>query len=203
MGSPGVGSPGEKDFSEPLRLLVVADDDDQAARAAGAARRRTRGADVATAPPACAARCISRAVDCVVLALADGDDPEGAIRTVLSSVSDEPVVVHRDNDEGSALEAIHEGAQDYLLEPSADAGELDRAIRFAIVRKRTETRLSRQALQDPLTGLPNRALLLDRLQRRSGPLAPATELAGPPVPRPRRVQERQRQPRARGRRRGA
>jgi diguanylate cyclase (GGDEF)-like protein len=102
-------------------------------------------------------------VDCVVLAVTQVDDAEGTIRTVLSTVSDEPVVVVAATDEASALAAIHEGAQDYLLEPSTDAGELGRAIRHAIVRKRTETRLTRQALQDPLTGLPNRALLLDRL----------------------------------------
>src|SRR5581483_11069360 len=86
-----------------------------------------------------------RGVDCVVHAMTQADDSEAAIRTVLSSVSDEPVVVIATTDETSALEAIHEGAQDYLLEPSTDAGELDRAIRYAIVRKRTETRLVCQA----------------------------------------------------------
>ena len=40
---------------------------------------------------------------------------------------------------------------------------MHRSIRHAIARKRTEARLARQALHDPLTGLPNRALLLDRL----------------------------------------
>jgi diguanylate cyclase (GGDEF)-like protein len=158
-----VGSPGEKDFSEPLRLLVVADDDDQASRVQALLGDEP---DVRMSGSAAGLRRAlhQQSVDCVVLAVTRGDDSEGAIRTVLSIVSDEPVVVIATLDEGSALEAIHEGAQDYLLEPSADAGEIDRAIRFAIVRKQTETRLTRQALQDPLTGLPNRALLLDRLQ---------------------------------------
>ncbi len=157
-----MGPSGEKDFSEPLRLLVVAEDDDQASRVQALLGDEP---DVRMSGSAAGLRRAlhQQSVDCVVLAVTHSDDPEGAIRTVLSSVSDEPVVVIATLDEGSALEAIDEGAQDYLLEPSADAGELDRAIRFAIMRKRTETRLTRQALQDPLTGLPNRALLLDRL----------------------------------------
>jgi diguanylate cyclase (GGDEF)-like protein len=157
-----VGPPGEKDFSEPLRLLVVAENAAQAARLQARlgpdneVRRCTEATGVRRALH-------QHSVDCVVLALADGSDSAGTIRTVLSSASDEPVVVIAATDGSSALEAIHEGAQDYLLEPSTDAGELGRAIQHAIVRKRTETRLARRALQDPLTGLPNRALLLDRL----------------------------------------
>jgi diguanylate cyclase (GGDEF)-like protein len=41
---------------------------------------------------------------------------------------------------------------------------LRRAVRHAIERKRAETRLAHQALHDPLTDLPNRALFLDRLR---------------------------------------
>jgi PleD family two-component response regulator len=73
------------------------------------------------------------------------------------------VVVIGASDEATALHAINEGAQDNLLEPAVDPAALRRAVRYAIARKQTETRLARQALHDSLTGLPNRALLLDRL----------------------------------------
>src|SRR5207253_2230508 len=110
MGSPGVGLPGEKDFSEPLRLLVVAEDADQASRV-----QALLGAepDVRVCDSAAGLRRAlhQQSVDCVVLAVTHVDDPEGATRTVLSSVSDEPVVVIATSDEDSALEAIHEGVQ--------------------------------------------------------------------------------------------
>ncbi len=158
----GLGPPAEKDFSAPLRLLVVGEDVD---RAAGLRERLGPDADVRVCEGAAGLRRALHAesVDCVVLVLAGSDHYEGTIRRVLSSVSDEPVVVVADNAQAGGVDAIHKGAQDYLLEAAADGEALLPAVRYTIARKRTETRLARQALHDPLTGLPNRALLLDRL----------------------------------------
>jgi PleD family two-component response regulator len=77
-----------------------------------------------------------------------------------------------------ALSAIRRGAQDCLVTSELDPPLLRRALTHAIELKRAESELVHQALHDQLTGLPNRALFLDRLglalerSRRSGdPLA--------------------------------
>ena len=76
--------------------------------------------------------------------------------------------------------------------------------------KSTEAELAHQALHDPLTGLANRALLLDQLTRILARRQRAPALGRAAVPRPRPVQGRQRlarphrrRPAARGHRRAA
>jgi diguanylate cyclase (GGDEF)-like protein len=160
----GLGPPGEKDFSDPLRLLVVGEDAQRTTRLqalVGDALGADSDVRVAADLSAVRRAVQEHAVDCVLLA----DGGTGlSLDAVLSSVSDQPVVVIApDDDPVAALHAIEEGAQDYVVETTADAGTLRRSIRHALARKQTEARLARQALLDPLTGLPNRALLLDRL----------------------------------------
>jgi diguanylate cyclase (GGDEF)-like protein len=162
----GLGPPGEKDFTEPLRLIVVGEDGHQTTRLE-AVLRESLGADADVRAchdlPSLRRALDEQAIACLVLAL-PRPDTANSLGAVLSSVSEEPVVVVADDEDPSAaLHAIQEGAQDYVIETAGGAEAILRAIRHAIARKQTETRLARQALHDPLTGLPNRELLVDRL----------------------------------------
>lgn len=68
-------------------------------------------------------------------------------------------------DEELDRKAIHAGAADYLPKAGLNSALLERTIRYAIDRKRSETQLARLAHYDILTGVPNRLLFQDRLDR--------------------------------------
>jgi len=63
------------------------------------------------------------------------------------------------------LEAMELGVADYLDKGRIDAISLERTIRYALNRRRQAQRLSRLAQHDELTGLANRSLFNDRLER--------------------------------------
>jgi diguanylate cyclase len=88
----------------------------------------------------------------------------GTLKRVRDAHPSVPIVVLTGtDDEAQAVQAVQEGAQDYLIKGQVDGHLLGRAIRYAIERKFAEVQLSHQALHDPLTGLANRALLMERL----------------------------------------
>jgi diguanylate cyclase (GGDEF)-like protein len=107
------------------------------------------------------------------------DDPMSLLEYVRMSAPDAPIVLLcSDEDEDLTLRAVRLGAQDCLIKSELEPVLLRRALVRAIERKRAEAQLAHQAMHDQLTGLPNRALFLDRLglalerSRRSGaPLA--------------------------------
>ncbi len=63
------------------------------------------------------------------------------------------------------LEAMRVGATDYLVKDEITAPLLDRSIRYAIERHRAERRLVELAQMDQLTGVANRYLFRDFLDR--------------------------------------
>jgi diguanylate cyclase (GGDEF)-like protein len=102
---------------------------------------------------------------CVLLDLAGEPAPIAALEQLCATVSHIPIIAISDRaDEDFDVAAVRAGAQDVLIMSELNASVLGRSVRHAVVRKRSEAALARQALHDPLTSLPNRALFLDRLR---------------------------------------
>jgi two-component system cell cycle response regulator len=86
------------------------------------------------------------------------------VRQVLATSPTIPVVVLSGvSDQSLALQAVQQGAQDYLVKAQGHPELLARAVRYAIERKRSEEHLTYLAQYDHLTGLVNRTLFRDRL----------------------------------------
>src|SRR5579859_4057307 len=93
-----------------------------------------------------------------------GEHPMTLLEYVRMSAPDTPIVLLcPDEDEDLTLQAVRQGAQDCLIKSELEPVLLRRALIHAIERKRAEAELAHQAMHDQLTGLPNRALFLDRL----------------------------------------
>jgi diguanylate cyclase (GGDEF)-like protein len=154
--------------SEAARILLV-EDDPRAALLIGEMLRATwlRGLVLAHTEllKDATQELLDRGANCVLLDLSlPGVDEIGSIELIRNAAPEAPIVVLTESaDEQQALRAIRAGAQDYLIKAELYPARLAQAVRYAIERKRFETRLARLALHDPLTGLPNRALFLDRL----------------------------------------
>ncbi len=79
---------------------------------------------------------------------------------------DRPIILMSDAaDEALEYKAIQAGVADFLDKEECDTGRLDRCIRFAIARCRNTRRLDPPAATDALTGLANRTLFLERLEK--------------------------------------
>jgi diguanylate cyclase (GGDEF)-like protein len=105
------------------------------------------------------------AVSCALIDVSGlEDEPIAAVEQIRAAMPSVAIVLLCDEvDEEQALAALAAGAQDCLAKPDLSPGLLRRTVKFAIEGRRAEAQLAHQALHDPLTGLPNRALFLDRL----------------------------------------
>jgi DNA-binding response OmpR family regulator len=89
-------------------------------------------------------------VNTIDIILLDLNLPDSAgkatFRAVKESARDTPVIIMTGlNDEEAAVNAVREGAQDYLLKSEVDANLLVRSIRYAIEREKLSSEL-RQAM---------------------------------------------------------
>lgn len=167
-----------------LRLLLVEDD----LRSASSLRKLLEGSDtphfkvrhVTTAGAACTA-VEEGGIDVVILdlGLPDAHDLE-ALNRLQECVHEIPVIVLTgQGDETLAAEALHGGAEDYLLKGSIGYDALLRSIRYAVERHRgvrdlarmkkelesANRHLERLTLIEPLTELLNRRGLQQALSR--------------------------------------
>jgi diguanylate cyclase (GGDEF)-like protein len=101
---------------------------------------------------------------CVLLDISDDADSLNALEHLAAANPSVPIIVLSSRaGEEFGLTAVKAGAQDFLRTAELNPGALARSISYALERKRSEVELAHQALHDPLTELPNRALFSDRL----------------------------------------
>lgn len=155
-------------MQEPARVLLI--DDDRDIHALVEAMLRPLGVQFASAVDAGSG--IEAAVAmCPDLILLDQELPDATGVETLPrlrlhpSLSEVPVIVITASERREVLAACFEaGASDYIRKPFFGA-ELRARVQSLLERRRMLDDLGRAAHIDPLTGLPNRALLQWRLQR--------------------------------------
>jgi diguanylate cyclase (GGDEF)-like protein len=77
---------------------------------------------------------------------------------------DTPVIAFSDlDDDALAIQAMHAGAQDFVVKHGSNARMFHRTIRYAMERHKAQRQLNYLASHDPLTTLANRALFEERL----------------------------------------
>ena len=150
-----------------LTILIVEADADEAGRIGRVVAQALPGCRVhrAGSGEVAAGFLADHRADCALVDLAGPERGLGALHRILAVRPTMPIVaLTAGADQSLALAALREGAQDHLTVDRFDAERLARAVRYAIKRKTLDRELAADALHDPLTGLANRSLLVDRVQ---------------------------------------
>ncbi|TNC79791.1 MAG: hypothetical protein C9356_17160 [Oleiphilus sp.] len=96
------------------------------------------------------------------LGLPDAEGME-ALDTLVQLDTHTPIIVLTVHDDEFGEAAIRKGAADYLPKRLCNTDLLSRAVRYAIERHSLLAELQERAENDVLTGLPNRAMMYDKL----------------------------------------
>jgi diguanylate cyclase (GGDEF)-like protein len=155
---------------DPMRVLVVEDDAFQAMaiRELITTAARSQVAVTLAGSLGSAIELIQgQTFDIVLLdlMLPDASGVDGLNRLVQTAPRLPVLVLTGLGREELVVRAFEQGAQDYLIKGDGDGQELLRAMAFAVRRKAAELQRLELARRDPLTGLANRAVLLERMQR--------------------------------------
>jgi diguanylate cyclase (GGDEF)-like protein len=90
------------------------------------------------------------------LGLPDAGGVEAVRKVQLAAPAVPLVVLTGLDDEASAIQALHAGAQDYLIKGQLSTSSLLRALRYALERHGMQMALRKESTVDELTGLSNR-----------------------------------------------
>lgn len=144
----------------PFRILLIEDDPDDSMMLQ--THLRQAGAQAELVQVTCltdAANAIENNEFELVLLDLNLPDSRGldTLAQILILAPHAPVIVMSGVDhESLALQAVQQGAQDFLVKGKIKAHELARAMLFSLERNRRQTQLQKLSLQDPLTNLYNR-----------------------------------------------
>lgn len=154
---------------DPLKVLLVEDNKGDAVLVERALRQAMMGALTLRVCGSLELALLALSEDNFDIVLLDRSLPDVVGFSGLQSIQNHspkmPVVfLTAYQDEETALEAIQQGAQDYLFKDKIDAHVIKRAIQYASLRKQFEGVLIMRANFDSLTGLANRILFESRLE---------------------------------------
>jgi len=141
--------------AESIRVLLVEDDDDDVFLAR-TLLQEVFGAECAVSHVASVEAAVKQVRVCPLdlilldLTLPDSRGWETVWRVHEAAPDVALVVLTGRTDDSRGVEAIRQGAQDYLIKGHVDAASMERSVRYAIERKRTERELKRyqEQLQD-------------------------------------------------------
>lgn len=148
-------------FDRPIRLLLVEDNPGDA-RLFAETIKEARAFQFEVSHRACVDHALAFLAeskpDMIVLdlGLPDAGGVEAVRKVQLAAPAVPLVVLTGLDDEASAIQALHAGAQDYLIKGQMSTSLLVRALRYAFERHGLQMALRKESTIDELTGLANR-----------------------------------------------